>query len=61
MDGVSLEFDEEAIKLVAQEAIKRKTGARALRSIVEELMLDIMYEVPSRDDIKKFKITPERS
>ena len=59
MDNVSLEFDEEAVKLIAQEAIKRKTGARALRSIVEEIMLDIMYEIPSRDDIKVFRITPE--
>lgn len=59
MDNVKLEFDSEAIKLIAREAMKRKTGARALRSIVEELMLDIMYEVPSRKDIKTFKITPE--
>lgn len=59
MDNVNLEFDEEAVKLIAQEAIKRKTGARALRSIVEEIMLDIMYEIPSRDDIKVFRITPE--
>ena len=47
MDGVELQFEQEAIKLIASEAIKRKTGARALRSIVEELMLDIMYEIPS--------------
>jgi len=59
MDGVKLEFEDEAIKLIAQEAIKRKTGARALRSIVEELMLDIMYEIPSRNDIEVFKITAE--
>lgn len=59
MDGVKLEFDSEAIKLIAQEAMKRKTGARALRSIVEELMIDIMYEVPSRTDIEVFKVTPE--
>lgn len=59
MDKVNLEFEEEAIKLIAQEAIKRKTGARALRSIVEEIMLDIMYDIPSRDDIEAFKITPD--
>jgi ATP-dependent Clp protease ATP-binding subunit ClpX len=59
IDGVKLDFEEEAISLIAKEAIKRKTGARALRSIVEELMLDIMYEIPSRDDIKEFKITAE--
>ncbi len=57
MDGVDLEFEPDAIELIAQEAIKRKTGARALRSIVEELMLDIMYEIPSKSDIEKFVIT----
>ena len=59
MDGVELEFEPDAVKLIAQEAIKRKTGARALRSIVEEIMLNIMYEVPSREDIKTFTITKE--
>lgn len=59
MDDVDLEFEEEAIRLIAVEALKRKTGARALRSIVEELMLDIMYEVPSREDISEIKVTPE--
>jgi len=59
MDGVKLEFEPDAIKLIAHEAIKRKTGARALRSIVEELMLDVMYEVPSRSDITVFKVTSD--
>ena len=59
MDGIELKFAPDAIKLIAQEAIKRKTGARALRSIVEETMLNIMYEVPSRADIKEFTITKE--
>ena len=59
MDGVDLEFEPDAIDLIAQEAIKRKTGARALRSIVEELMLDIMYDIPSKNDIDKFIITKE--
>ena len=59
MDGVELEFDDDAVELIAKEAIKRKTGARALRSIVEEIMLNIMYEVPSREDITKFTITKE--
>lgn len=57
MDGVELEFEPEAIELIAKEAIKRKTGARALRSIVEELMLDIMYDIPSKGDIDKFVVT----
>ena len=59
MDGVELEFSKEALDYIAQEAIKRKTGARALRSIVEELMLDVMYDIPSKDDIKKFVVTKE--
>ena len=59
MDGIDLKFEPDAIKLIAQEAIKRKTGARALRSIVEETMLNIMYEVPSREDITEFTITKE--
>lgn len=57
MDGVDLEFDQDAIDYIAKEAIKRKTGARALRSIVEDLMLDIMYEIPSRQDMKEFRVT----
>ncbi len=57
MDDVELVFDNSAIECIAQEAIKRKTGARALRSIVEELMLDIMYDVPSNKDLKKLTIT----
>ncbi|MBZ0188665.1 MAG: ATP-dependent protease ATP-binding subunit ClpX [Candidatus Obscuribacterales bacterium] len=59
LDDVSLSFDDEAISAIAEEALKRKTGARALRSIVEEIMLDIMYEVPSRDDIKVCEITKD--
>lgn len=59
LDGVELKFDQDAIQAVAEEAIKRKTGARALRAIVEEIMLDIMYEVPSRTDIKNCHITKE--
>lgn len=58
-DGVELKFDQEAIRAMAEEAIKRKTGARALRAIVEEIMLDIMYEVPSRSDIKICHITKD--
>src|SRR5574344_1256853 len=59
MDGVELEFESGAIDLIASEAIKRKTGARALRSIVEEIMLDIMYDVPSKEHINKFIITAD--
>ena len=59
MDGVELKFEDDAIDLIAKEALKRKTGARALRSIVEEIMLDVMYEVPSKEDIKEFVVTKE--
>ena len=59
MDGVELKFEDEAIDLIAKEAIKRKTGARALRSIVEEIMLDIMYDVPSNEEIKTFTVTAD--
>ena len=59
MDGVKLTFEPEAIDYIAKEAIKRKTGARALRSIVEETMLDLMYEIPSHPEIQEFEITAD--
>ncbi|MGD1850104.1 MAG: ATP-dependent protease ATP-binding subunit ClpX [Cyanophyceae cyanobacterium] len=57
MDNVQLTFTSDAVQAIAQEAHRRKTGARALRSIVEELMLDVMYEVPSRKDVTRCTIT----
>ena len=57
MDDVRLDFDPEAIEAIAIEAHRRKTGARALRGIVEELMLEVMYDLPSRHDVKTFTIT----
>jgi ATP-dependent Clp protease ATP-binding subunit ClpX len=59
MDNVNLEFKPDAIRAIAKEAFRRKTGARALRSIVEELMLDVMYELPSRKDVTRCAITRE--
>ena len=59
MDGVELEFDSEALKAIAKKAMERKTGARGLRSIIEETLLDIMYEIPSREEIEKCLITKE--
>lgn len=59
MDGVDLEFEPEAIDLIASEAIKRKTGARALRSIVEEIMLDVMYDVPSKENLTHYVVTAD--
>ena len=59
MDNVALEFHPDAIRAIAKEAHRRKTGARALRGIVEELMLDVMYELPSRKDLTRCTITRE--
>lgn len=57
-DGVALEFEEEALRAIAKLAIERKTGARGLRAIIEECMIGIMYDIPSRDDVDKIIITP---
>ncbi len=59
MEGVELEFDPFAIDVIAKKAIERKTGARALRSIVEDFMLDIMYEIPNKKNIQKCIITKD--
>ena len=59
MDGVELKFDDEAVDLIAQEALKRKTGARALRSIVEEIMMDLMFALPAQEDVKEFTVTAD--
>lgn len=59
MDNSQLEFTDEALAQIAQEAIKRKTGARGLRSILEDIMLEIMYELPRRNDIQKCVVTKE--
>ncbi|MGN7468402.1 ATP-dependent protease ATP-binding subunit ClpX [Brevibacillus sp. SAFN-007a] len=59
LDGVELEFDEGALLQIAKEAIKRNTGARGLRAIIEQIMLDMMYELPSREDVTKCVITEE--
>lgn len=56
MDGVELEFEEGSLSEIAKEALKRGTGARALRAIVEDIMMDVMFEVPSRRDIEKVTI-----
>jgi ATP-dependent Clp protease ATP-binding subunit ClpX len=59
MDNVELEFKPDAIAAIAKEAFNRKTGARALRSIIEEIMLDVMYELPSREDVTHCVLTRE--
>jgi ATP-dependent Clp protease ATP-binding subunit ClpX len=53
MDGVRLKFTPDAVKAIAAKAIELKTGARALRSIMEKLMLDVMYDLPQRDDVSE--------
>ncbi|AFZ45491.1 ATP-dependent Clp protease ATP-binding subunit ClpX [Halothece sp. PCC 7418] len=57
MDNIELEFTPEALRAIAQEANRRKTGARALRGIIEEIMLDVMYDLPSRKDVRHCQIT----
>lgn len=59
MDNVELTFEQEALEAIAKEAIKRKTGARGLRAIIESIMLDVMFDLPSRDDIVKCVITKD--
>jgi ATP-dependent Clp protease ATP-binding subunit ClpX len=59
LDGVELEFTEEAIESIADKAMERGTGARGLRAIIEEVLLHVMYDVPSRGDIAKVVVTRE--
>ena len=59
IDNVELEFTEEALKAVADEAIKRRTGARGLRAILEDILVDVMFEVPSDENVYKVIITEE--
>ncbi|GAK43298.1 ATP-dependent protease ATP-binding subunit ClpX [Paenibacillus urinalis] len=59
LDNVTLEFEKEALEAIAREAIKRNTGARGLRAIIESLLLDVMYEIPSREDVTKCVITKQ--
>jgi ATP-dependent Clp protease ATP-binding subunit ClpX len=59
MEGVELEFDKFSLDAIVESAMIKKTGARALRSIVEDFMLDIMYELPNRKDVSKCVITKD--
>jgi len=59
MEGVDLEFTEDALEAVVEKAMSRKTGARALRSILENIMLEIMYKIPSKENISNCIITKE--
>ena len=59
LDGVELEFSDDALEAIADQAILRGTGARGLRAIMEEVLLSVMYDVPSRKDVAKVVITGE--
>ncbi|MDP3892684.1 MAG: ATP-dependent Clp protease ATP-binding subunit ClpX, partial [Nocardioides sp.] len=59
LDGVELEFTDDAIRAIATKAMERGTGARGLRAIIEEVLLHVMYDVPSRGDIAKVVVTGE--
>lgn len=59
LDGVELEFTPDALRAIAKLAILRNTGARGLRAIIETLLLELMYEIPSRTDVKKCVVTKE--
>jgi len=59
LDGVELEFTTDALEAIADQAVLRGTGARGLRAIMEEVLLSVMYEVPSREDVARVVITRE--
>ena len=59
LDNVELEFEQEALESIVDKAIERKTGARGLRSIIEEIMRDIMFDIPSNPNIEKCIVTKE--
>ena len=58
-DGIELVFSDDALKSVADKALERETGARGLRSIIEEILLEVQFELPSRRDVKKCVVTKE--
>jgi len=59
MDGVKLKFTKGALTAIAKEALTRESGARGLRAIMEEVLLPVMYDIPSRDDVAKVVVTKE--
>jgi ATP-dependent Clp protease ATP-binding subunit ClpX len=59
LDGVELVFTDDALEAAAEEALRHKTGARGLRTVLEDCLLDVMYEIPSRGDIKKCIVNAE--
>ena len=59
MDDVKLTFEEDALRAIAKEALRRNTGARGLRSIIEHIMLNVMFDAPSADNLKECIITAD--
>ena len=59
LEGIGLTFDPEAIRAIARRALARGTGARGLRAVIEGVMRDVMFDLPSRDDIREVIVTPE--
>lgn len=59
LDHVKLTFEDSALQAIAKEALRRSTGARGLRSIIERIMLNVMFEVPSRDDVSECIVTED--
>jgi ATP-dependent Clp protease ATP-binding subunit ClpX len=59
LEGIGLTFDREAIRSIAKKTLERGTGARGLRSIIEGVMRDVMFELPSRKDVREVVVTPE--
>ena len=59
LEGIGLTFDPEALRAVARKALKRGTGARGLRAVIEEVMRDVLFDVPSRKDVREVLVTPE--
>ncbi|MBX6721689.1 MAG: ATP-dependent Clp protease ATP-binding subunit ClpX [Dactylosporangium sp.] len=59
LDGIELEFEDAALRAIAKKALERKTGARGLRAIIEDIMLDVMYDIPSRQDIIRCRVTED--
>ena len=59
MEETSLEFTHEALEEIARRALKKETGARALRTVIEDFMTDLLYDLPERSDLKTFTVTPE--
>jgi ATP-dependent Clp protease ATP-binding subunit ClpX len=59
LDGIGLTFDKDAIRAIARKTLERGTGARGLRSVVEDVMRDVMFDLPSRTDVREVVVTSE--